>query len=500
MLSSPVEGSRGVCAAIAAARSGAIGHAHSGSVAPRRQFEQRKSACTSAEPTTRRRSPSGAKTGLIEEFKLTEAAHESSAVVPHVGPCSSTTRVVSEPNITLLLDTSVVAAEVDGDRIVAIVAGLSRRSRSVTGSRRHSSSIARATERWVRRQVRGSCAAGKDGIPSASPWRPEKADTKTMGNSLLFFARKHDRPMPFTPPAWARKFEAADFVSPPDSLVGIRLLVDRMGRRVGHHRRTNRRIRHGLLGVLLGVWDYIKKQWTTSRIGGVGPSILSACSPASARTGASWATHILTQRELEHAEPFADRVAYGGWPMDDHPPGGIDARDLPPVHSDSPRAAVLHTAAVALQRRPEEPVHGGPQPERLPCSPVVNPRHGDLLDPRDRRLARPQRSASKRTAYRGTLPPNASRMARLQQILLRDDQALLGVRNSDDADLARSAQIRASSEDAGRPGEKPSIDGSNRDVGDGATHQWRAAMADGEVWLELAWDEPQTVARVTVDF
>lgn len=34
---------------------------------------------------------------------------------------------------------------------------------------------------------------------------PEKADGETLGSSLLFTARHFDRPMPFTPPGWARK-------------------------------------------------------------------------------------------------------------------------------------------------------------------------------------------------------------------------------------------------------------------------------------------------------
>jgi len=40
--------------------------------------------------------------------------------------------------------------------------------------------------------------------------------------------------------------------------------------------------------------------------------------------------HVMIQQELERAEPYYDRVAYGGWPMDDHPPGGIDRNELNP--------------------------------------------------------------------------------------------------------------------------------------------------------------------------
>src|SRR5690606_1374393 len=38
---------------------------------------------------------------------------------------------------------------------------------------------------------------------------------------------------------------------------------------------------------------------------------------------------IVTQQDLEGRE-WEDAVAYGGWPMDDHPPGGFDRSDLPP--------------------------------------------------------------------------------------------------------------------------------------------------------------------------
>jgi len=40
---------------------------------------------------------------------------------------------------------------------------------------------------------------------------PDKSDLKTMGNSILFFSRKHDQPMPFDAPDWTRKFSKEDF-------------------------------------------------------------------------------------------------------------------------------------------------------------------------------------------------------------------------------------------------------------------------------------------------
>ena len=34
---------------------------------------------------------------------------------------------------------------------------------------------------------------------------PEKADEETLGSSILFTSRLYRKPMPFTPPRWARK-------------------------------------------------------------------------------------------------------------------------------------------------------------------------------------------------------------------------------------------------------------------------------------------------------
>ncbi len=39
----------------------------------------------------------------------------------------------------------------------------------------------------------------------------DKSDNYTMGNSLLFFSEEFDKPMPFTPPKWAKKYTFPDF-------------------------------------------------------------------------------------------------------------------------------------------------------------------------------------------------------------------------------------------------------------------------------------------------
>ena len=61
---------------------------------------------------------------------------------------------------------------------------------------------------------------------------PEKADEKRSDRSILFTSKLYRKPMPFTPPKWARKVTKEQLVSKgrPGEL-GVRILVDRVGRR-----------------------------------------------------------------------------------------------------------------------------------------------------------------------------------------------------------------------------------------------------------------------------
>ena len=80
-------------------------------------------------------------------------------------------------------------------------------------------------------------------------------------------------------------------------------------------------------------------------------------------------------------------------------------------------------------------------------------------------------------------------MSRLQQILLRQDQVILGIQNEDTNDFARKANVKASSE--AKDGVAANVvDGYNRELLDGKIHQWRADMKDGQPWIELSWKNP----------
>ena len=94
---------------------------------------------------------------------------------------------------------------------------------------------------------------------------------------------------------------------------------------------------------------------------------------------------------------------------------------------------------------------------------------------------------------------NSTALAQFQQMLLKDDQALIGFKNNDPADLARLATVTASSETETGPAVSV-IDGVNRNIGDSFSHQWQTIITEPAPWIELNWEKPRTLRTIQLTF
>ncbi len=486
-------GLAGVCAAIAAARNGA-------SVV----FVQDRSRLGGNSSSEIRMHVCGAnhskalarwrETGLIEELKLTEAATNPQRSF-HIWDLILYDKVVSEPNITLLLDTAVVDAEVRGEfvtKVTAICPLVETRCEIEAKFFIDCTGDGKLAAAAGAKHMRGREGRGVYGESLA----PEQSDAKTMGNSLMFFAKRHDQPMPFTPPAWARKFTPDDFKHRAIHSWEYGYWWIEWGGELDTIS-DNHQIRHELLRILLGVWDYIKNSgqhpdsanWALDFVGMI---------PGKRESRRILGEHVMIQPELERAESYPDRVAYGGWPMDDHPPGGMDSKDLKPatqIHFEQPYSIPLRS------------LYSINRPNLLMAGRNISASHVAFSSTRVMATcATMGQAAGTAAAYciqQQCLPKaivaDARKMRALHQVLLRDDQALLGVQNEDEQDFARTALITCSHETPDGAAQQV-IDGYNRDIGDGRTHQWQAEMRRGEPWLQLEWNAPQRLQTVQITF
>ncbi len=508
-------GMAGVCAAVAAARHGAkvvlvqdrsrLG----GNASSEVKMHIVGANCHGGRPGWR-------EGGLIEEFRLDDAVNN-----PHrsfeLWDLLLYDKVKREPNITLLLDTTLFAAEVKGG---AAQAPSRREADAPTttpgGARLIQRVLARCdkTEHLYRIAARqfldctGDCRLALEAGAEMRQGREAKsefgeslayatADRHTQGSSILFTARDYGRPIPFTPPAWARKVtkEMLKFRGISSWEYGY-WWIEWGGQM--NSIRDNERIRFELLSIVLGVWDYIKN---------------SGDKPDSANWGMDWigfmpgkresrrivGDYTLTQADLEgqQGEP-EDAVAIGGWPMDDHPPSGFDAWTerpfrsvpLPEVYSIPLRC--LYSRSVGnlwMAGRNISASHVAFSSTRVmaTCS-VIGQAAGTAAALCVRHGLKPRQ-----------LYEDQARLRELQQSLLRDDQTLKGRRNEDPLDLARLAKVEASTaQDLSRP--EYVTDGLVRDLRGSSTHRWDATLANGEPWLELAWEKPRRITQVQLTF
>ena len=151
----------------------------------------------------------------------------------------------------------------------------------------------------------------------------DAADRHTMGMSLLIQCRETDHPVSYTPPAWAYDFPDDDAMhNKPHNLHAINtnfywIELGGMGDSIA----DTEEVRDDLLKIAFGVWDHIKnhgdhgaENWDLEWVGFL---------PGKRESRRYMGDYVLTQQDVENCTSFADVVAYGGWQIDNHLPGGF---------------------------------------------------------------------------------------------------------------------------------------------------------------------------------
>ena len=435
--------------------------------------------------------------GLLEEMRLEDAAHN-----PHwsweLWDLMLYDKVISEPNITLLLDSIVYRAEVEADRIARVWV------------RCDATEIIYCVQAGMYADCTGDCRLGLEagaaftvGHESRDTYgeslAPETAGPETLGSSILFTSKDYGYPVPFTPPRWARKItsEHLQFRSVRSWEYGYWWIE--WG---GQHNaiRDNERIRFELLSIVLGVWDYIKN---------------SGNHPDSATWGMDWlgmlpgkrssrrliGPHMLTQNDMVDGNDgvFDDAVAIGGWPFDNHPPSGFDDPAIPPFESIKIDEVYNIPLRVLYSKNIKNLFMAG---RNISASHVAftSTRVMGTCAVEGQAIGTAAALCVKENCPADALSANKPLLQTYQQQLLRDDQTIKGVINEDPADLARqAAAVVASSEIEGSRAASV-INGRVRDLPGQWENRWGGAMTDDGAWIEVQWTSPQSLSHVQLCF
>lgn len=282
---------------------------------------------------------------------------------------------------------------------------------------------------------------GKEGRAEfGEEWAPEEPVREFLGSTLLFYTRDLGRPVKYVAPESAIDISRTPI---PTSR------VIRSGDSGAHYWwiewggeldivDDNERIRDELRGVILGIWDYIKNSGrfdadtlTLEWIGNL---------PGKREYRRFIGDYTLTQHDVIDQTAFDDGVAFGGWSIDLHPAAGMYAEG----------AGALQRFSDGLFEIPFRSLYSQNVENLLFAGRDVSATHVAFGAARVMATCAAMGEAAGTAAAmcveRGVTPRELHDHARedLRQRLLRWDASVLGVRNEDPEDLARSATVTAS--------------------------------------------------------
>ncbi|MDQ8194808.1 FAD-dependent oxidoreductase [Coraliomargarita sp. SDUM461004] len=449
--------------------------------------------------------------GIVEEIRL-ENALRNAQRSPSMFDLILYEKCRAEPNLTLMLNTSVVAAEVEGRSI--------RRVLAMRASTEDSFEISANVFVDCTGDGGLGVAAGAAFLRGREnkEFRDEslaldQADEKTLGSTLLIMARRHEQPMPFIAPPWARKFTEEDLKLRPHATAGADYGLEYgfWWAEWGGHLDTvkdNEYIRDELLGIIMGIWDHIKNDgdhgadnWALDWFGAI---------PGKRESRRFIGQYILTQDDVLESKPQMDAIAYGGWPVDIHPPEGVDAPEQPPGTPTEVPYLYDIPLRCCIGRDLDNLMFAGRNISATHvafASTRVMATCGELGEG----VGIAASVAVELGVEPGQLCETAGAVEEIQQRILKADAYLIGKEFTDTENLAAVASITASSEQ--KNGAATNVISSQNRAVMGAlggieagrevpgTHRW---MSDPKVtlpaWIELRWPEPVTASTLEMTF
>lgn len=161
------------------------------------------------------------------------------------------------------------------------------------------------------------------------------ADDMTMGMSCLIQGRETTNDIAYIPPEWSAKLTNENFKNRMPKLYSD--YENFWYLELGGNRDTiadTEELRDELISLATGTWDYIKnsddfpaQKWDLDFLGFL---------PGKRESRRMCGEYIITQRDISDNKVFEDEIAYGGWQLDDHFPGGFYHKGTPNTNIPTP--------------------------------------------------------------------------------------------------------------------------------------------------------------------
>ena len=353
-------------------------------------------------------------------------------------------KVRAEADLDLYLNTEITQVSAGGpqtDRVISSVTGwMSGSEREITFSA--STFIDCSGDGLV------GFLAGAEHMTGREPrslwnesWAPEVPDSNTLGSTILFYSKDLGEPSKFVPPPFA--VDIAETAIPERRIIRHTMKgcdfwwIEWGGELDVVH--DNERIRDELQNVCYGIWDYIKnsgkfdaENLTLEWVGAV---------PGKREYRRFIGDHVMTQQEILDQVDFEDRIGFGGWSIDLHPAGGVYAEEKGSLHWHpdgnyhiplrSLYSKNVRNLWMAGRNISASHVAFGSTRVMATCA-VLGEAAGIAAT-----VALENGATARQVA--------SDHLEAVQHALVHADASVLGLANTDDSDLARAAQVSASS-------------------------------------------------------
>jgi hypothetical protein len=289
---------------------------------------------------------------------------------------------------------------------------------------------------------------------------PVIPDNEVMGATINFLARDAGSPVEFVAPDWAKTIRnEADIgymrsigtFSPGKRYVFAGYWWMEIGAPYHQVHETDS-VRGELLSYIMGVWDYIKN-YSDQKDNAANYALEWVGSIPGKRESRRLAGDaVVTEQHCLRDEQWPDRIAYAGWFLDTHIPGGLYNKSAPPepsfIDENYKQYALVPPYTIPLRACYSRNVRNLWMAGR-----DISVSHVALSSVRVQcTLANIGQAVGIAAAYairNGISPREAAsnrHVQKVQQAVIKDDIQILGIRNKDEDDIARTAKVTVSSE------------------------------------------------------
>ena len=270
--------------------------------------------------------------GMISELEERNI-HNNPTLVHSLFDANLYAMIRENPNIQILLNCSCADAKMDGNRIASVTAW---QGTTYTWYTVEADIFMDCSGDSILAPLTG--AEYRHGRESKAEFgetiAQETEDRCTMGMSIILAARETDHPVKFIAPSFASYYPTDDSFSGNDvksvhdqirnhdvGTSGGNLWWVELGGNMDSIHDADL-LRDRLLANIYGVWDHIKnhgdhgkENWDLEWVGFL---------PGKRESRRYIGDVIVTEHDVISGGHFADEIAYGGWPMDDHNPYGME--------------------------------------------------------------------------------------------------------------------------------------------------------------------------------